>query len=305
MVSLIYLLATSDSVFTLSHQSKALRYCSLELVHQLHEMDCLQSSGFSWVALAATVRPAFAHHSRLQRALPLSRYNHTLELYQTFLKSRERPTKYLNGRCVRHRLHARMHKLTTEQETMELHRIPSHDMNPLRSLASTRAKPAKAITKASQQHFPLMKLLPELRIRIYECVFAHLADALTPRSLSTVQNLDDHLRGRLRGFLTLLHASRALRSEAIEVYCLSAKARLAALSKAIQSMYTAIDVLSEVLNWVVLMEAHVRELVIGKLGILLRVIKFVTSNGQDKRGWSFAALRTAMENDDTDRMRCD
>jgi len=60
-----------------------------------------------------------------------------------------------------------------------------------------------------------------------------------------------------------------------------------------------------VLNWVVLMEAHARELVIGKLGILLRVIKFVTSNGQDKRGWSFAALRTAMENDDTDRMRCD
>lgn len=62
---------------------------------------------------------------------------------------------------------------------MELNRIPSHDRNPLASLATAQIS-VKAIPKASQQHFPLMKLLPELRIRIYECVFSDLVDTLTP-----------------------------------------------------------------------------------------------------------------------------
>jgi hypothetical protein len=90
-----------------------------------------------------------------------------------------------------------------------------------------------------------MKLLPELRIRIYECVFADLANSLTPPSLSTIQNLDNHLGSRLSGFLALLHASRALRSEALEAYCLNAKARLAALGDTIRSMYAAIDVMGK------------------------------------------------------------
>lgn len=183
---------------------------------------------------------------------------------------------------------------------MELDRIPSRDRNPLVSLATTRARPAKVITKASQQHFPLMKLLPELRIRIYEFVFVDLANSLTPPTLSTIQNLDGHLRMRLRGFLALLHASRALRSEALEVYCLSAKAHLAMLGKTTQGMYIAIDVLGEVRNWTILMQAHARELVIGKLGIFLRVIKFVTSDREEMRGWSFAALKAAMEVDNSD-----
>lgn len=185
---------------------------------------------------------------------------------------------------------------------MDVNRMPSHSKNPLASLATAQEISAKAIAKASQQHFPLMRLLPELRIRIYECVFADLADSLTPRSLSTIQNLDDHLRVRLKEFLALLHASQSLRSEAIEVYCLSAKARLAKLSKTIEDMYAAIDVFVKMPNWTILMEAHARELVMGKLEIVLRVIKFVMSDREGKRGWSFAALRTAMEADDTGRM---
>jgi hypothetical protein len=68
----IYLLATSDSVFTLSHKE----LCFLVLAHQLHEMDCLQSPGFSWVALATTLRVAFVYHSRIQEARPATTYNH-------------------------------------------------------------------------------------------------------------------------------------------------------------------------------------------------------------------------------------
>jgi hypothetical protein len=147
-----------------------------------------------------------------------------------------------------------------------------------------------------------MKLLPELRIRVYECVFADLANSLTPRSLSTIQALDDHLQSRLAGFLALLHASRALRSEALEVYCLYAKARLAALCETIKSMYAAIDVMGKVPNYAILMEAHARELVIGRLGVILRVIKFVMSDGKRKRGWSFAALKTAMDADNAIEM---
>lgn len=187
---------------------------------------------------------------------------------------------------------------------MELNRIPSHDRNPLASLATAQIS-VKAIPKASQQHFPLMKLLPELRIRIYECVFSDLVDTLTPPTLSTIQSLDDYLRGRLLGFLALLHANRVLRREAIEVYCLSAKAHLAMLGNTIQGMYAAIDVLGEVHDWTILMETHARELVIGKLAILFRVIKFVISDGKGKREWSYAALKTAMDVDDTDRMGCD
>jgi hypothetical protein len=190
------------------------------------------------------------------------------------------------------------HKLTTEQQNMELDRTPSRDKNPLNVFDTSRARPVKTITKPPDQHFPLMKLLPELRIRIYECVFADLANFLTPPSLSTVQNLDDHLQSRLLGFLALLRASRALRSEALGVYCLYAKARLATLGETIKSMYAAIDVMGKAPNWTILMEAHARELVIGKLGILLRVIKFVM-NGEGKRGWSLSALKTAMAVDDT------
>ena len=84
MVSPIYLLATSDSVFTLSHKE----LCFLVLAHQLHEMDCLQSSGCSWVALAMTFRPAFAHHPHLQHTRSLSRYDHTLKLHQISNKLR-------------------------------------------------------------------------------------------------------------------------------------------------------------------------------------------------------------------------
>ena len=67
-------------------------------------------------------------------------------------------------------------------------------------------------------------------------------------------------------------------------------------------MYAAIDVFVKMPNWTILMEAHARELVMGKLEIVLRVIKFVMSGREGKRGWSFAALRTAMEADDTGRM---
>jgi len=129
---------------------------------------------------------------------------------------------------------------------MELDQINSRGKNPLNSLTTAQSKSNKAIAKAPEQHFPLMKLLPELRIRIYECVFADLALSLTPPSLSTVQNLDDHLRPLLRGCLALLHASRALRSEALEVYCLAVNLRSATLKQAIQSMYAAIDVLGKV-----------------------------------------------------------
>jgi len=188
---------------------------------------------------------------------------------------------------------------------MELDQISFRHKNPLNSLFTARAKPAKANTKASEQHFPLMKLLPELRIRIYECIFADLADTLTPPSLSTVQSLDEHLRFGLKGFFALLHTSQALRSEAIEVYCLATRVRLATLSKTIQSMYAAIDGLGEVPNWTVLMEAHARELVMGKLGITLRVIKFVMDYGEERRGESFAALKAAMGTDDANRMGCD
>ena len=197
-----------------------------------------------------------------------------------------------------------MHKLTTKQQTMEPDQIPSRNKNPLNSLATAQSRSNKAIAKAPEQHFPLMKLLPELRIRIYKCVFADLASSLTPPSLSTVQNLDDHLRLRLRGCLALLHASRALRSEAFEVYCLAVKVRLATLKKAIQGMYTDIDV-GKVPKWTILMDTHARELVLGKLGILLRVIKLVMSDGEGKCGWSFASLKTAMAVDDADKTGSD
>jgi hypothetical protein len=188
---------------------------------------------------------------------------------------------------------------------MEPDQITSRDKNPLNSLTTAQSRSNKAIAKAPERHFPLMNLLPELRIRIYGCVLADLADSLTPPSLSTVQNLDDHLRPRLRGCLALLHAGRALRSEALDVYCLAVKARLATLKQAIQSMYAAIDVLGKVPDWKMLMEALARELVLSRLGFLLRVIKFVMNDGEEKRGWSFAALKTAMTVDDADRVGCD
>ena len=84
------------------------------------------------------------------------------------------------------------------------------------NLTTTRAKSLKGNTAIPDQQFPLMKLLPELRIRIYECIFADLADSITPPSLSTIQNLDEHLRLHLRGFLTLLYASQVLRSEGVD-----------------------------------------------------------------------------------------
>jgi hypothetical protein len=149
-----------------------------------------------------------------------------------------------------------------------------------------------------------MKLLPELRIRIYELIFADLTNSLTPPFLSTIQNLDNHLRVRLRGFLVLLHTSRALRSEAIEVYCISAKARLVTLSETIRGLYAAIEVSGRVPNWKILMEAHARELVMGKLGFVLRVIKFVMSEVEGKHGWSFASLKTAMAMDAADMGEC-
>jgi hypothetical protein len=185
---------------------------------------------------------------------------------------------------------------------MEMNRILSRDRNPLNSLATSRARSVKTTNQTSDQNFPIMKLLPELRIHIYECVFADLANFLTPRSLSTIQNLDDRLQSRLSDFLALLHASQALRSEALEVYCLYAKARLRTLGETIKSMYAAIDVMGKVPNWTNLMEAHARELVLGKLAIFLRVIKFVMSDGKRKRGWSFAALKTAMDADEVEKM---
>ena len=197
------------------------------------------------------------------------------------------------------------HMLTTEQQNMELDRTTSQNKNPLNIVATSRARPVKTINHPPDQHFPIMKLLPELRIRVYECVFADLANSLTPRSLSTIQALDDHLQSRLSGFLALLHASRAVRSEALEVYCLYAKARLKTLGESIKRMYARIDVSGKVPDWTILMEAHARELVIGKLGIFLRVIKFVMSNGKRKRGRSFAALETAMLVDEVDGMGCD
>lgn len=207
--------------------------------------------------------------------------------------------------CAQNPLHVRTHKLATEQQTMELDAVHSRDQNPLEGLNTIPAIPLEANTRAPGQQFPLMELLPELRIRIYECVFADLANSLTPWSLSTIQNLDDHMRPRLQDFLALLHASRALRSEALEAYCLTAKARLASLRKAIQSMYAAIHVLGKMPNWTALVEAHARKLVIGKLGIFLRVIKFAMDDGGEKRGWSFAALKVSMEVHDADGMGCD
>jgi hypothetical protein len=177
-----------------------------------------------------------------------------------------------------------MHKLITWQQNMEPDQITSRNKNPLSSLATTQTRPPKVNTKTPEQHFPLMKLLPELRIRIYECVFADLIDSLTPRSLSTVQSIDDNLRRRLKGFLAPLHASRALRSEAIEVYCLSAKTRLATLRKTTEDIYEAINVLGEVPNWTILMEALALELVILKLENMLLVMKAKMSDGEEKRG---------------------
>ena len=83
------------------------------------------------------------------------------------------------------------------------------------------------------------------------------------------------------------------------------KTHLSTLKKAIQDMHEAIDVLGEVPSWTILMEAHARELVLVKLEVLLRVIKFVMSDREETRGWSFAALRSAMEVDDADKMGCD
>jgi hypothetical protein len=188
---------------------------------------------------------------------------------------------------------------------MELNRIPSRDKNPLFYITAAAETPSKARPKALEQRFPLMKLLPELRIRIYEFVFADVANSLTPRSLSTSQNLDDYLQSRLSGFLALLHASRAVRSEALEVYCLYAKARLKTLGEIIKSMYAAIDLMGKVPSWTILMEAHARELVIERLEIFLRVIKFVISDGKGNRGWSFAALKAAIAVDEVDKAGCD
>jgi hypothetical protein len=73
------------------------------------------------------------------------------------------------------------------------------------------------------------------------------------------------------------------------------------LAKTIQGMYAAIDVLGKVPDWTILMETHARELAIGKLGTFLRVIKFVMTDREDKRGWSFAALKAAPEVEDANR----
>jgi hypothetical protein len=185
---------------------------------------------------------------------------------------------------------------------MKLGQNPPRNKNPLHSLAVTKARPFKADPKVPEQCFPLMKLLPELRIRIYECVFADFKSSLTPPSLSTIQNLDDYLRTRLRGFLALLHASRALRSEGVEVYCRMAMTDLLALKKTVQDIYTLIGILSEVCNWMLLMDMHAQQLAMGKLGILLRVIKYVVNDGHGKQGWSFAALNTAMAAEEANMM---
>jgi hypothetical protein len=175
--------------------------------------------------------------------------------------------------------------------------------NPLHSLATARVRPLKANT--NDLHFALMKLLPELRIRIYEFIFADLANSLTLRSLSTIQNLNEHLRPRFKSFLKLLRASRILRSGGIEVYCRMAMAQLLALNKIVQHMYTLIGVSGEVGNWKLLMKLHAQQLAMGELGILLRVIRFVVNEGHGKCGWSFAALRTAMAVEEATRMESD
>jgi len=179
------------------------------------------------------------------------------------------------------------------------------DQNPLRSLAATRARPLKASTNDVGQHFPLMRLLPELRIRIYEFVFADLATSLTPRSLSTIQNLDEHLRPRFKCFLKLLHASRTLRSEGIEIYCRMAMAQLLALNKAVKHIYTLLFTPGEVVNYSVLMELHAQQLAIEKLEILLRVIKYVVNDGHVKYRWTFAALKTTSMVEEANMMESD
>ena len=147
-----------------------------------------------------------------------------------------------------------------------------------------------------------MKLLPELRIRIYECIFADLADSITPPSLSTIQNLDEHLRLHLRSFLALLHASRALRSEGIEGYRHAAKARSATLDKNIRELYRLNELSDGVFSWKLLMEMHARQLAMRKVETMLRVVRFALSGECGEHGWILAALEAAMDANDADRL---
>ena len=165
------------------------------------------------------------------------------------------------------------------------------------NLATVWAKSLKGNTTVPDQRFPLMKLLPELRIRIYECIFADLADSIPPPSLSTLQNLDEHLRLHLRGFLALLHASQVLRSEGIEVYCRVAKARSATLDKSIRELYRLIELSSGVFNWKLLMEMHARQLAMRKVETMFRVVRSAMSGGCGEHGWTLAALEASMDAD--------
>ena len=170
------------------------------------------------------------------------------------------------------------------------------------NLATVWAKSLKGNTTVPDQRFPLMKLLPELRIRIYECIFADLADTITPPSQSTLQNLDEHLRLHLRGFIALLHASQVLRSEGIEVYCRAAKVQSATLNKNIRELYGLIKLSGGVFSWNLLMEVHARQLAMRKVETMFRVVRFAMSGGCGEHGWTLAALEAAMNANDAERM---
>lgn len=88
---------------------------------------------------------------------------------------------------------------------------------------------AKTEDENSDQRFPLMDLILELRASVYECVFENLADSIIPPFLSTVQSLEDYLRPQLRSTLALFHTNKTLRAECIEFYPRLAKSHSAEL----------------------------------------------------------------------------
>jgi hypothetical protein len=97
---------------------------------------------------------------------------------------------------------------------------------------------AKDATKSTDQLFPFMRLLPELRIRVYEYLFEDfVASMMLPTfTRAQIQSLNDYQRPHIRNTFALLHTSQVFRTECMEVYARLQKVHAARLPTLISSL---------------------------------------------------------------------
>jgi hypothetical protein len=152
---------------------------------------------------------------------------------------------------------------------------------------------ANAELENSDQLFPFMKLLPELRICVYEYLFEDLAASIMPSAISLIQlkRLIDYQRPHLRNILALLQTSRIFRTECMEVCSRLQKIHAAKLPDLI--LKTEHEYSRCFCDFKKLVELYTLRFTMGILEAVLHVVKHGPKEGHGKRGQSVAALETA------------